>query len=144
MSTTLPTPRRYPGRLLVALGLLLAALGIAGYAAQLAGYADRLGVHRLYNPWYVPIAATVGALLLVASLWQARSVWRWVALVLLVLLAGFEWTALLGARLPAYAGPVAKDKPFPEFTTERADGTAFTQRDLEGEDNVLVFFRGRW
>jgi hypothetical protein len=27
----------------------------------------------------------------------------------------------------------------------RADGSPFTQRDLEGDqNNVMVFFRGRW
>ncbi len=138
MSTSPPAPRRYPGRLLVALGLLLAALGLIGYVAQLAA-------HRLNTPWYLPIAATVGAALLVAALWQARSVWRILALVLVVLFAAAAWAFLLGTRLPAYAGPVAAGKAFPDFTTERADGTPFTQRDLEGDqDNVLVFFRGRW
>ena len=48
-------------------------------------------------------------------------------------------------RLPAYTGPVAAGQPFPEFATQRADGSPFTQRDLEGDqNNVMVFFRGRW
>ena len=60
-------------------------------------------------------------------------------------LAGFQWTFLFLVRLPEYTGPVAVGQPFPAFTTQRADGTSFTQRDLAGEqNNVLVFFRGRW
>jgi peroxiredoxin len=48
-------------------------------------------------------------------------------------------------RLPLYKGPVAMGRPFPAFATVRADGSPFTQRDLQGDKNsVLVFFRGRW
>jgi hypothetical protein len=126
-----------PGRLFLALGLGLAALGALGYVAQVL-------MQRLTAPWYVPISATLGVACLVASLWQARTVWRVLALLLLVLLAGAEWAFLLGTRLPEYAGPVERDRPFPAFATARADGAPFTQRDLEGDhNNLLVFFRGR-
>jgi hypothetical protein len=111
----------------------------------LGAYVAQLAMHRLWTPWYLPLAATLGALVLVVALWQARSIWRILALVLVVLLAAGAWTFLLAARLPAYAGPVAVEKPFPAFKTARSDGTEFTQRDLEGDQNsVLVFFRGRW
>ena len=131
-------PTRSSGRPLLALGLALAVLGIIGYAVQLAA-------HRLTTPWYMPVAATLGVALVVASLWQRRTLWRGLALVLVLLLAGGAWAFVLVTRLPAYAGPVAEGEPFPEFTTARADGTPFTRRDLEGgPDNVLVFFRGRW
>ena len=139
MMTSSPSPpRRYPGRLWLALGLLLAVLGIAAYAVQLS-------VHRLSSPWYVPCAATVGAVFVALSLWRAPTVWRVLALVLLVLLAGAESAFLAALRLPAYTGPVAAGRPFPAFATIRADGSPFTQTDLEGDqDTVLVFFRGRW
>ena len=131
-------PRRYPGRLFVALGLVLAVLGVAGYAIQLS-------TGRLAAPWYMPCLATLGVAFLAVALWQARSVWRILALLLVLLLAGAEWAFLLAARLPAYTGPVAAGRAFPNFTTMRADGTTFTQADLEGnQNNVLVFFRGRW
>ncbi len=132
------SPRRYPGRLFVALGLGLAVLGIAGYAIQLS-------TARLTAPWYMPCLATLGVVFLAVALWQARSVWRILALLVVLLLAGAEWAFLLATRLPAYTGPVAAERAFPDFTTMRADGTTFTQRDLEGDrNNVLVFFRGRW
>jgi FtsH-binding integral membrane protein len=139
MSNSSPgAPRRYPGRLFLLLGLGLAVLGVAAYVVQV-----RFGY--LKAPWYMPIAATLGVALLVASLWQARTVWRVLALLLLMLVAGAEWAFLLGTRLPAYTGPVAAGEPFPAFTTARANGAPFTQRDLEGDKNsVLVFFRGRW
>ncbi len=137
-TASVAVPRRYPGRLLLALGLAIAVLGLIGYWAQIAA-------QRLFAPWYLPATATLGVVLLVAALWQARSFWRVLALVLVVLIAGAEWTFVLGTRLPRYEGPVEVGKPFPEFATVRADGSAFTQRDLEGEQNsVLVFFRGRW
>jgi hypothetical protein len=131
-------PRRYPGRLYLLLGLGVVVLGILGYVAQLAA-------QRLFVPWYVPGLATLGVVLVLVSLWQARTVWRVLALLLVLLLAGAEWAFLLSARLPAYTGPVAVGQPFPEFTTTRADGTTLTPRDLiGGQNNVLVFFRGRW
>jgi hypothetical protein len=131
-------PRRFPGRLFLALGLGFAALGVIGYIVQIA-------TRHLSAPWYLPCLATLGVILLAVSLWQARTVWRVLALLLVLLIAGAAWAFLLMARLPPYTGPIAVGQPFPAFATTRADGTSFTQRDLEGEQNsVLVFFRGRW
>jgi hypothetical protein len=122
----------------VAVGLLLPVLGVIGYVLQFKA-------QRLTFPWYLPIAATVGLVFVLASLWQARTVWRVLALLLVTLLAGGACALLLLMRLPPYTGPVAAGQSFPAFTTVRADGTAFTQDDLKGsQTNVLVFFRGRW
>jgi hypothetical protein len=138
MTTNIPSARRFPGRLFLLLGLFLPVLAILGYVGQLLA-------RRLITPWYMPIAATLGALLILVALWQARSIWRVLALLIVVLLAGAEWAFLVETRLPAYTGPVAAGQPFPEFTTKRADGGSFTQRDLQGDqNNVMVFFRGRW
>jgi hypothetical protein len=120
------------------IGLVLGVLGVLAYAAQLS-------MQRLWTPWYLPVSATLGVLLIVLSLWRARTAWRVLTLVLLVLLAAAEWAVLAGARLPEYAGPVATGASFPAFTTARADGTPFSRSDLAGDQNsVLVFFRGRW
>jgi hypothetical protein len=132
-------PGRSSGRLLLLLGVALAVLGVVGYVVQLR-------VQHLTTPWYMPCAATLGVACVAASLVRRRSIWRVLALVLMVLVAGAEWALLLVAlRLPPYTGPVAAGRPFPAFTTARADGTPFTQYDLQGgPDSVLVFFRGRW
>jgi hypothetical protein len=131
-------PRRFPGRLLLLLGLGLLVLGVAIYAGQIAA-------RHLSTPWYLPATGTLAVICIAIALSRTRTKWRWAALVLVGLLAAAEWAMLVGARLPAYAGPVAVGKPFPVFTTVQADGGKFTQRDLEGDrDNVLVFFRGRW
>src|SRR4051812_11834476 len=107
-----PTTPRTSGRGLLAVGLALAALGVAGYAIQLwAG--------RLTAPWYLPATATLAVACVIAALWQRRTVVRWLALVLVVLLAGATWMFLLGTRLPPYTGPVAVGQPFPTFTTVR-------------------------
>src|SRR5205809_5453207 len=107
MTTSAPTtPRRFPGRLFLALGLGLAALGVLGYAAQIAA-------QRLKTPLYLPATATLAALLLVVALWRKRTAWRVAALVLVVLLAAAEWTFLLTTRLPPYTGPVAAGQPSP-------------------------------
>jgi hypothetical protein len=140
MSTSSSTiPHRYPGRLLVALGFGLSALGIVAYVLQFA-------IGRLGLPWYLPFTSMLGAGCVAVALWQARSVWRVLALALLLLVAGAEWAFLLGLRLPDYTGTqVVAGKPFPTFTTAKADGTPFRPSDLVGDrDTVMVFFRGRW
>jgi hypothetical protein len=136
--SSITSPGRVPGRRLLALGLGLAVLGVFGYVVQLL-------MQRLAAPWYLPVAATLGVVCVIGSLWQRRTIWRGLALLLVVLVAGAGWAFLLVARLPAYTGPVAAGQSFPAFTTTRADGTPFTRRDLDGDQNtVLVFFRGRW
>src|SRR5438046_883143 len=136
-TSTLARPRK-PGRLWLALGLGAPILAIAVLAMQ-------LWAHRLVAPWYLPCSATLGATFLVASLRQARTVWRVLALLLVSLLAAGEWALLFTTRLPAYTGPIAVGQPFPAFASARADGVSFTERDLTSDQNsVLVVFRGRW
>jgi hypothetical protein len=131
-------PARSRGRLLLLAGLGFPVLGVAAYAIQLS-------LRRLMLPWYMPAAALLGVALVVASLWKRRTVWRALALVVVLLLAGFEFMALGAMRLPPYAGPIAVGRPFPAFEARRADGTSFTQNDLIGDQHhALVFFRGRW
>jgi hypothetical protein len=139
MDTSSPSPPRpSTGRLLLFLGLGVAALGLLACIVQFS-------LNRLVTPWYLPSTATLGVVCVGLALYQRRTVWRVLALFLLLLLAGAEWWALLELRLPPYTGPIAVGKPFPAFETKRADGTRFTQSDLEGQQKqVLVFFRGRW
>ena len=137
-SSPIATPGRSRGRLLLLLGLGLAVLGVVAYVVQLS-------LQRLMLPWYMPALALLGVVLVVMSLWQRRTVWRVLALLAVVLLAGAELAVLHAMRLPPYAGPIAVGRPFPAFEVRRADGTPFTQADLTGDRNqVLVFFRGRW
>lgn len=120
------------------LGLGLAAFGIGAYVAQIQ-------MALLKAPWYLPVVTTIGAILIAAALWQRRSVWRIVALMLLVLLAGGAWAFMFFFRYPEYAGPAKVDQPIPAFTTFNADGKPFSEGDLKGDKNtVMVFFRGRW
>jgi hypothetical protein len=133
-TTTLPKG----GRGWLWLGLGLAVFNVLAYVAQVMA-------HQLRTPWYLPITGTIAVLLVIRSLLHRRGVWRYLALGFVVLLAGMEWMFVIGGRLPSYAGPVAVGKPFPRFATLRADGSPFTERDLGGAQNdVIVFFRGRW
>jgi hypothetical protein len=135
--TTTPSPG-HRGRLLMLLGLGLAALGIAAYVGQLR-------LQRLAVPWYMPAMALIGAALVAVSLWERRTIWRALALIVVVLLGGFEVMALNAMRLPPYSGPVSVGRPFPAFEAKLADGTPFTQASLAGGRHaVMVFFRGRW
>ena len=128
-----------PGRMYLLLGALLAAAGLVIYALQFRAKV-------LTTPWYVPVLATVGVALAVASLARYRSVGRWAAVVLLTLFAAAEWVFLLVLMsTPPYTGPAKAGQPFPAFATTLADGSTFTQDNLKGDRNtVLVFFRGRW
>jgi hypothetical protein len=138
-TSSIAPPRLSTGRRYFWLGLGLALLGIIAYLFQL------VVLKYLVSPWYLPVTGTLGALLLLASVWQRRGVWRVVVLLLVTLLAIGEWRIMIKAQLPPYMGPVVVGKPMPAFATQRADGTPFSQRDLEGKQNtVLVFFRGRW
>jgi hypothetical protein len=139
MATTAPSvAQHHPGRGLLLAGLALTVLALAAYVAQvLAG--------RLTTPWYLPALTTIAALMVLLSLQQRRSIWRGLALVLVVLLAAAQWAFLTMVRLPEYTGPVAVGRPFPAFASVRADGTPFREGDLVGpQSSVLVFFRGRW
>ena len=131
-------PQRSLGRPFLLLGLALAVLGIAAYAVQIS-------LQRLIAPWYMPILASLGVVLVIISLLERRTVWRASALLAVLVLASAQWAFLYAARLPPYTGPIVVGRPFPAFEAKRADGTPFTQRDLAGDThNVLVFFRGRW
>jgi hypothetical protein len=138
MSTTLPTPRRYPGRFSLWLGLAVALLGLVAYFVMLSR-------GDLTFPWYLPLSAVLGVLLVGFTIFRGLTVFRILAFILVVVLAGLEGFFLFATRLPAYTGPVAVGKPFPAFSTLRADGKPFTQANLQGEKGtVMVFFRGRW
>ena len=57
--------------------------------------------------------------------------------------------SLLNRRLelarPPYAGPAKMGEKLPAFTATLADGSPFTNSNLqEGKPTVLVFFRGHW
>jgi hypothetical protein len=131
-------PSRSGGRLLMLAGLIVPVVGVVAYAIQLS-------LQRLMLPWYMPAAAALGVALVVTSLWRQRTVWRVLALVVVVCLAGFEFVALSALRLPPYTGSIAVGRPFPVFEARRADGTPFSQNDLIGDQHhAIVFFRGRW
>ena len=130
---------RHPGRSLLLLGVFVALAGpvlmiLLTFVAKI-----------LITNWYGPLLGTLGVALIVLALMRSRSIWRWTALVIFTLLAGFGWWALFAMRLPDYTGPVKDGQTFPAFATTLADGSAFTQDDLKGDQNtVMVFFRGHY
>src|SRR6267143_360110 len=135
-----PPVARSRGRLWLWLGVGLFLLGFLLNILQIAV------LKYLVTPWYVPILATAGALLALVSVRQRPTWTRVIALLALVLLSAGEWYFILSmSRLPEYKGPVQVDKKIPEFTTTFADGSSFTEKDLQkGTPTVLVFYRGHW
>jgi hypothetical protein len=125
--------------LLFLVGVLLVLLGPAVYAVQLSW-------HYLKTPWYVPILASCGVLLMAVSVWRRPGLVRGAGLVLFLLVCGFEWFFVLVAlRTPPYTGPAQPNQHIPAFATTLANGTPFTSKDLEnGKPTVLVFYRGHW
>jgi hypothetical protein len=99
----------------------------------------------LITPWYAPVLGTLGVALIILALMRSRSIWRCTTAAIVTLIVGFQWYVLLAMRLPVYTGPVKDGEPFPAFATTLADGSAFTQDDLQGnQSTVMVFFRGHW
>lgn len=138
--TTSPSIARSRGRLWLWLGVGLFLLGFVLYFAQAFQF------KQLATPWYMPILFTVGVLLALVSV-RRRPTWtRVITSVILALLCAGEWYFILSvSRLPEYKGPVQADKKIPEFTTTFADGSSFTEKNLQkGTPTVLVFYRGRW
>src|SRR5437868_3848784 len=88
-------PRRRP---LFLLGVVVFVLGVAGLVLQLQ-------LKQLIVPWYLPVAGTVGVVLMATGAWQRRSVLRFVALVPFAVVCGFAWFLVtVGGRVPAYTG----------------------------------------
>jgi hypothetical protein len=139
MNDLYKTPARNPARSLLLLGMFLA---VAGYVLMmLLMFAAKI----LITPWYAPFLGTLGVSLIILAVMRSRSIWRWTALVFFTLFVAFQWYALFAMRTPAYTGPLKVGQPFPAFATTMADGSAFTQADLQGDQNtVMVFFRGHW
>ncbi len=139
MNDLAKTPVRRPGRSLLLFGVFLALAG------PVVMFVLMFGAKILIAPWYAPLLGTLGVVLMIAALMRSRSIWRWTAVAIFTLFVAFQWLGLLALRTPAYTGPVKDGQPFPAFATTLADGSAFTQADLRGDQNtVMVFFRGHW
>ena len=83
---------------------------------------------------------------MVLSLGQRRGILRIITLILFVALCGAEWFFLLVlTKTPAFTGPAQPGARLPVFAATLADGTSFTNADLQkGTSSVLVFYRGHW
>jgi hypothetical protein len=105
----------------------------------------QFALNILKTPWYSPVLATVGAVLLVVAVAHRRSIPRVVGLVLVAAFAGLQWYFFgVLMKLPDYKGP-AVGQPVPAFAASLADGRTFRDNDLrDGSRHVLVIFRGRW
>jgi hypothetical protein len=118
-------------------------LGLAAPVLGLALFFGLFSLKILFTPWYAPALATLGVVLLIISVARRRTIARIIGLVLITVLAGFEWFVVL-QRLPDYKGPAVGD-PMPAFTAMQAKGGTFTDADLrDGSRRAMVFFRGRW
>lgn len=138
-STTAPPTQRSPGRAWFWAGIGACLLGLAALPAQ-------FGMKYLAVPWYAPVLATLGALLLLLAVARRPGVVRVIALLLVAGFAGLQWYFLVTlTKLPAYEGQAQAGMSFPAFTSTFADGRPFTEADLrDGSRRVMVFFRGRW
>jgi len=138
--TTAPPIVRSRGRSWLWLGVGLSLLGLVLYLVQI------LLLKLLVTPWYLAFVFTGAALLALISVRQRPTWTRGIALLILALLSAGEWYFLLSmSRLPEYQGAVQVERTIPDFTTTLADGSRFTEKDLQkGVPTVLVFYRGRW
>ena len=124
-------------------------LFLAGILLFLIGppvYFVEFRLRHLGVPWYVPLLASAGVVLMAASIWRRRGIIRTLVLALFTIACGLEWFLLaVGTKSPPYNGPAQPGRAVPEFAAKLADGTPFTEQDLQqGRSAVLLFFRGRW
>jgi hypothetical protein len=134
-----PPNTRSRGRWYFWLGIGLCLLGpVLNMILMQMGY---LGL-----PWYALALSTIGVGLLLVAVIQRAGIARIVFLTLFGLFCGFQWyLVVFMSKLPAYEGPARAGDKLPAFTTTLADGSSFTQKNLEsGQPTALVFFRGRW
>lgn len=139
LPATSPSINRSRGRLIFWAGIGACLLGLVLAVVQ-------FGLKIVFVPWYSPILATVGAVLLLLSIASRRSVARVVALLLVTAFAGLQWYFLVSMmKLPEYKGPAQPGKRLPSFQAMFANGRSFTEADLaDGSRRVMTFFRGRW
>ena len=141
MTTFATTPAVVPrsrGRGYFWLGLAVCVLGIAAVVVQFV-----VGIPK--TPWYSPVLATIGALLLLVAVARRVTIPRVLGLLLVAGFAGLQWYFFgVMMKLPDYKGPEA-GRPVPAFAATLADGKTLQESDLrDGKRSVLVFFRGRW
>jgi hypothetical protein len=139
VSTAPPATARSQGRAYFWAGVGACLLGLALAVVQFS-------LKILFVPWYTPVLATLGALLLLVAVARRPSILRVVVLLLFTALAGLEWFFLVSLmKLPSYEGPAQPGRQLPAFQATLADGRPFTETDLrDGSRRVMVFFRGRW
>ncbi|MEK6675637.1 MAG: hypothetical protein AABZ47_08290 [Planctomycetota bacterium] len=139
VSTIAPATDRSRGRGLLWAGIAVGLLGVPLYCVQIT-------MGMLTVPWYQPAMATLGALLLLRAVARRRSITRVIALVVIAVFAGLDWYLVVSvSKLPSYEGPARVGQKMPAFSTAKADGGPFTEKDLQdGKFKVLVFNRGRW
>lgn len=106
----------------------------------------QLRAKQLWTPWYIPVLAGIGAILLSINFRMRPSFARGLGAVIALLWSA--WTAFVlgvGIRTPEFHGSVQIGQPIPPFSTTLANGDAFSQSDLaKGSSTLLTFFRGRW
>jgi hypothetical protein len=121
-------------------------VGVLLFIAGPALYAWQLSAGRLTMPWYLPVMATLGLLFMARAVWLRPGVIGIIGLLLFAALCGLEWFGMLVLmNTPDYTGPAQVGKQVPTFVAALADGTTFSDKDLEnGKSTILVFFRGHW
>jgi hypothetical protein len=137
--TTSPANKRSRGRAYFWAGIGACLLGLGLVFVQFS-------LKHLFVPWYSPVMATIGAVLLLLSVARRRNIPRVVVLVLVTAFTAFQWYFLASMmKLPDFAGPAQAGKQLSPFRAAYADGRSFREADLQdGSRRVMVFFRGRW
>ncbi len=129
------------------LGTLIFLLGMIIYIIQIE-------TTHLVEAWHVPILGTIGVLLMLVSVVQRPRIVRIIGLLLFIGLTGTEWYMVLaGSKVrhapearpwSPYAGPAKPGEKLPAFTATLADGSSFSNLNLqEGKPTLMVFFLGK-
>src|SRR5262245_16724076 len=115
--------------------------GIALFIVGPIVYAAMMQSDMLWTPWFMPILATIGVLLMVLSLWRKFGVVRGIGLLVFLVACAGEWFFFLYMiPTPQYAGAAQRNAMVPAFEATLADGSTFTNKDVaKGRSTVMLF-----
>lgn len=120
------------------IGFSLPFLGMALYTLQFMVFKS------LSLPYYLPVLALVGMVLMVRESRKSKSITRYVAMGLGFVLTLASLFFVFGMNQSEYKGPAKVGAAVPSFSVFDAQGVKIDSAAIAGDKSIVVFFRGRF